>query len=384
MTKVLDAKDMQLREVNSYSAADVTSQLRPELAKVGAVTGSCERILEAVLAMDAKNSASMDGMACDIRTVLAAVESNAALTESQSSNLVRHLGSFGMIDVGSTYDIPTGISSIYRLLNEEIAPVFRSGAVVPIYGHASGAVDSNGAVTTVLEVASSGNAGIVFQNRASPAQALPRVPKAGFAAAQTQGGGSMGHVGGHMAAPAVPTSVVYEEDGILRVPAKYRELEKNYMRVPGPRQDSFVHQTPPTQATVQQQQFSVPPPPMKKMRFEGTTAVRSVFQPYAQPAQGSSVTRQGVVPQGHGQPAVFLPQQTFQPRSLFSMPPPPLHQSSVITQEGPVITQGGPVIPQGGPVITQGGPVNTQRPQVPTTNNPGASMYGGANGFYQA
>ena len=349
MTKALDAKDMQLREVNSYSAADVTSTLRPELAKVGAVNGTCEKILKAVQDLDAKYSASMGAMTTDIRTVLAAVESNAALTENQSNNIVRHLGSFGMVDVGSTYDIPSGISSIHRLLNEEIAPVFRSGEVLPIYGYAKGVVDSNGAVKTVVDVASSGN--IIFQNRVSPAQAT-------VAAGQTQGSGSFGQVGGHVPATDGPNPVVYKEDGILRVPAAYSEQERFYMRVPGPRPD-----TTPTQPITQQQQFSIPPPPMKRMRFEGTTAVRSVFQAYAQPTQGSSDTRQEVIHQSHGQREVLLPRQTFQPKSLFSMPPPPIQQSpSVISQRGQVMMS----------------------PQVPVTQNSVGPNRGGADLFYEA
>ena len=99
------------------------------------------------------------------------------------------------------------------------------------------------------------------------------------------------------------------------------------------------------------------------MRFEGTTAVRSVFQAYAQLTQGSSDTRQEVVHQSHGQREVLLPRQTFQPKSLFSVPPPPIQQSSsVISQRGQVMMS----------------------PQVPVTQNSVGPNRGGADVFYEA
>ena len=135
--------------------------------------------------------------------------------------------------------------------------------------------------------------------------------------------GSIPQSSGNFTAPSNLNSSVAIGDGILNVPDEYKFLEKNYLPVSG---GAFQNQSQQTPSGQQFGSYNVPPPPVKRMRLDGTNAVRSVFGPYAQPGNGYS--------QNHlGQQQVNLPslnqqQSSFQPKSLFSWPPPPLNQTS--------------------------------------------------------
>ena len=130
LTKEVDSKDMQLRELSSFSSSQIIDALKPELAKVNLLADQVRSLTETVNALDAKIATDIASVRTQVTDVVSQVDHNATLAKDQSNNIVRHLSTFGIVDVGASFDIPGSISSVYRILNEEIAPVFRAGHVV--------------------------------------------------------------------------------------------------------------------------------------------------------------------------------------------------------------------------------------------------------------
>ena len=102
MTKALDSKDMMLRDVNSFSSSQIVKDLKPELGKVAALAVNVDKILSDVAAMDVKFTSGLAAVKCDVLELGSQAENHAGLAESQSGNIVRHLTSLGMVDVGSS------------------------------------------------------------------------------------------------------------------------------------------------------------------------------------------------------------------------------------------------------------------------------------------
>ena len=96
--------------------------------KVLSVVGNPTLLLEEVNTFK-QVLADIDIVQSKLEHVSAAIESNATLSTKESLNLVRHLGTFGMVDTVSTFDMPPSISAIYRTINDDIAPAFKDGNV---------------------------------------------------------------------------------------------------------------------------------------------------------------------------------------------------------------------------------------------------------------
>ena len=290
--RLVDARDMQLRDSSSYSANDVLTGLKPTLAKM-------EKVMESCLARDIKFSADIGAVQSKLDDVRGAIESNATLATQESVNLVRHLGTFGMVDTGSTFDMPSAISAIYRTLNDDIAPAFKAGNV-----------------TTYVASQTPANPVEAFLMPSGNVAAGHPLP--GHKRAADGSGGAMAALhanqGPYWQSQSVPPPNI-GQDSLCGLPPQYRDVSVNYLG---------VQQTPPQHIPPQPQHYSVPPPPFKQMRYDGASVVRSVFQNYQQ--ANSDV---GSAPASAG------------PRNLFHGPPP-----APTTQNGPgsvaSSTQNGP------------------------------------------
>ena len=315
LMKEVDSKDIQLRELSTSSSSQIIDALKPNLDKVSLLVDQVGSLNETVKALEAKVTTDIATVRNRVDEVSSQVDHNATLAKDQSTNIVRHLSTFGIVDVGASFDIPGSISSVYRILNEEIAPTFRAGQVisqVSLYGQESS----------------------VNQVVAPPTTPASQLPTFGTT-------------------PPVPVTAATKGNGLL-VPPSNPELVKNYLplsnnlsrplgppsaqgskRQGPPQQQLGINQGTKVQGNPKQvdsfpggvhtQQYrtpspvysaasySVPPPPNKRIKVDkvGTSAVRSLFGPYSHPAQP---------------PQYYKPQQSTQvnqPNSLFSRPPPP-------------------------------------------------------------
>ena len=320
LTKEVDSKDMQLRELSSFSSSQIIDALKPELAKVNLLADQVRSLTETVNALDAKIATDIASVRTQVTDVVSQVDHNATLAKDQSNNIVRHLSTFGIVDVGASFDIPGSISSVYRILNEEIAPVFRAGHVVS-------------------QVSLYGQTGTINQVVAPPTTPASQLATFGTA-------------------PPVPAAAATKGNGLL-VPPSNPDLEKNYLplsnssRQLGPQSSlsgtkqlgpspQHVSTTPGPQASGNPRQsttfsggalaqqhttpspahphaYSAPPPPFKRTNVDrvGTSAVRSLFGPYSRPPP---------------QPAqYYTPQQSTlvnKARNMYQMPPPSLQQAN--------------------------------------------------------
>ena len=125
---------LKLREYQAYSASEVLEGLQPAMSNLGMFTTKLDKVLEVVRALDEKYTEKLSSLHVEIGELSAAIVNNAVKSGEHSDNIVRHLGTFGMIDVGSTFNIPNAIQSIYKMLSEDIATFFQSGLVEAVSG----------------------------------------------------------------------------------------------------------------------------------------------------------------------------------------------------------------------------------------------------------
>ena len=215
----------------------------------------------------------------------------------------------------TTFDIPGTVSDMYRILNAEIAPVFREGRILTETEYANAPPASSAPIHPVAT------------NPVTPA--VTTFVSGTIPAVSTPGPSVAGPVN------SVPVHVGNRGNGMLIVPEKYRQLQRNYLPVSGGAPKvPFGQQTPKQPHSTPLHMpptFTVPPPP-KRMCIEGTNAVRSLFGTYTQPDQTpplpySNSTNQNTQysqPQGtpngsqyHGNSSVYsrLPPPTHQPRT---------------------------------------------------------------------
>ena len=64
---------------------------------------SMEKVMESCLARDTKFSDDVGSIQSELHDARAAIESNATLSTNNSENVVRNLGTFGMVNTGSTF-----------------------------------------------------------------------------------------------------------------------------------------------------------------------------------------------------------------------------------------------------------------------------------------
>ena len=114
----LDASDMRNREHNSSSAAEVIAEVNPP-----------------VLSMSSKVDSllvTVDSLRKEVGDLADMVQTTDTVTKDGFTNIERHLSTFGMVDVGSSFDLPAAVTSIYRVLHEDILPTFQSGNVMSV------------------------------------------------------------------------------------------------------------------------------------------------------------------------------------------------------------------------------------------------------------
>ena len=89
LMKIIDARDMQLRDSSSYSAADVLAGLKPTKTRVDKAAVTC-------LALDEKFSNEIAKIRSELSGVLTAVETSADISAEWFDKVLKKLGSFGM------------------------------------------------------------------------------------------------------------------------------------------------------------------------------------------------------------------------------------------------------------------------------------------------
>ena len=134
LLRVVDANELKLCDYQAYSASEVLEGLQPAMSNLGMLMTKLDKVLEVVRTLDEKYTEKLSSLRVEIGELSAAIVNNAVKSGEHSDNIVRHLGTFGMIDVGSTFDIPNAIQSIYKMLSEDIAPVFQSSLVEAVSG----------------------------------------------------------------------------------------------------------------------------------------------------------------------------------------------------------------------------------------------------------
>ena len=217
---------------------------------------------------------------------------------------MKHLTSLGMVDVGSSFDIPAALRSMHRILDDEVAPVFRSGCV-SAYGPAQDdvGVGPHHVVHDVLL-----NSSVV--------SAASSVPPTSILQPSSQ----ISPVFSQTPAQMYQTGTGLKDNGILPTPPEFNTVRENYLGVHG---SGFgVQQTPPGFVNPAHP-YNVPPPPVKQVSVDDARAVKSVFQSYARCAPPKT----GVVT-GSTYSLPYPPQQHFLPRTLFPNPLPNPHVNS--------------------------------------------------------
>ena len=361
LMRVADANDMKLRECRSYSASDVLDGLRPTMATVGSLGKKLDAVMEVVRGLEMKFDTGMKSLHDELVDLAASVANYDELAVARSNNVINHLSSVGLISVGSTFDIPSALQSITRMLSDEIVPVFTSGRVQPVY-------DANAAVAATAAAGVGQHMAAGFNQTASTGT-VPVVPQDTpvVLATKRHQDGSAKVADATIAArarvdPSTLCTVATVDPafnaraGLLPTPVQYQHVERNYLRVNTSHNASlsgFTQQSP-AQVTPQKmvapgQQlsgFSAPPPPAKKAKddgsLSGTSAVRSMFQPYNQITPGASTTNSGyphhLIPstaaQGYSAhaPANYQSHATLQNGHFYSRPPPYDNAATTVIQ----------------------------------------------------
>ena len=305
LMRVADANDMKLREYKFFAASEVIEGLQPTMSRVDSLSKKLDKVLEVVHTLDLKFSHELSALRVELGELSASLTNCDELAVVRTNNIIRHLSSFGLVDVGSTFDIPSALQSIHKLLAEDIVPVFTSGRVQPVPYDDTAAMNplalgqQDYAGTTESATSQHSNVGNYVAPGAT--QATPAVT-----VKQHHDGSAM------VANPLVATKpvpppgslqttspVLRNQTGLLPTPVQYQDTERHYMQVPiSPSAANSAMVTPQKiMTTGQQHSFIVPPPPAKQARLDGylsgTDAVKSMFQPYNQVAQLASTAHIG-------------------------------------------------------------------------------------------
>ena len=79
--------------------------------------------------LDTKFSNEIASVRVEMGELSASITNNSEAAEQNTNQIVRHLGSFGLVATGSTFDIPQVLTSIHSMLSVDVVPVFRAGLV---------------------------------------------------------------------------------------------------------------------------------------------------------------------------------------------------------------------------------------------------------------
>ena len=353
LMKQLDAKEAQLREIQALSSKQVVEGLKPEMKKVQALDDKVGSVIEAIKALDEKSTNEAASVLSDIKDVASKVAQNTTAAQDQANSIVRHLGTFGLVDSGYSFNVPNYLNYIFRILNEEIAPVFRAGNVY--------AQDNNGQPLPPPVVGAPGQPlppsvpgqplppsvpghpltpsvpghPLPYPSAHAPAmhraylatQGIPHshvLPSPVPASIPTNAGNNVSNTaqlsapqslqrmanGPYHGPPAtVPVPAATTGNGLLQTPVKFQTMQQNYLPVAGvaPPPIATAPTLPSHRAVTPQDLGTFIGPPGKKQRTDGTNAVRSLFSNFSQQNYASQQPTQS---------------QQSNPSNLFTRPQP--------------------------------------------------------------
>jgi hypothetical protein len=339
LLRTSDAAELKLREFKAYSATEVITGLQPTMAKIESCVTKVASLLELVKGLDEKFVTEVASLRVVLTDLASDVANNAEISTQQSNNILRHLATFGIIDVGSSFNIPDALKEVHGMLKDEIVPVFTSGQICPV-GSAPVFVDSatGQVVPGALDVGGTqpgyghvgpggdGQFGNVTATHMGVTMAQPGVGQPNWAQGDHGSAPQSGFQGGQ--------GVFVSQGGLLPIPDVYRNTAVNFLGSLAPQNNvsySYAQASPmvtPSKTSQYQQHPSYPPPPpAKRFRQEvsasGTDAVKSMFQSYASPAKPPSmVGMPGAIIQGApvpppNQPSAYFPPQFQQSQALY-------------------------------------------------------------------
>ena len=340
LVQALDASDMKMRSLNQSSTTEVVGEVRSLAGKLDALIGQTS-------ARGEEMSSGVTSLRKELGDLNENVQMHATVNKDESANIVRHLGSFGMVDIGSTFNIPEAISSIYRILNDDILPTFKSGGVIPwvaqrgVAGNLLLPVGDPAVISGQMAQHSSAGFGGHSGSASSPAVMAPPM---GFTAWKRFSDGTIKQPIMQNTVPVVwntNSSVsqqpnVTQSGPLLSLPPQFQGVEQNYMGVQHPSNGGQfgVPQHTPPQGFQYVGQHPAPAPPVKSMQQIGcppaSGVIRRLFQPSA--------------PQ---MPAYYEPQQS----GSFAPPPPPLQPKPVVTITT-AVSEGFPDVVSHPPAVT--------------------------------
>ena len=129
LLKVADANEMKLREFKAYSASEVLEGMKPSLNTIASLSQKLNGVISAISNLDTKFSSEINSVRVEMGELSASISNNSEAAEQGSDKIVRHLGSFGLVNSGSTFDIPQALSSIHGMLSNDVVPIFKAGLV---------------------------------------------------------------------------------------------------------------------------------------------------------------------------------------------------------------------------------------------------------------
>ena len=262
-----DANELKLREFKAYSADEVVAGLRPTMVKIDAFLKQASSLTDLVKALDEKLETELTSVRARLSDVSGEVANSTEVGVQQAGNILRHLAAFGIVDLGSSFDIPAALKAVHAMLKDDIAPVFSSGRV---------SQDPN--PTLVYVDGSTGQ------------------PLSSGSSAPVIGMGSLATISQPSVSLGASTGFV-ATGGILDIPEAYRSTAVNFLgslapqnNVPAASSQGFPFGVVTPSKTSLGTDMSVPPPPPPKrskcdVSVSSTDAVRSLFQSFAPQSQ---------------------------------------------------------------------------------------------------
>ena len=283
LVQALDASDMKMRTMSQSSSTEVVSEVQSLSVKVDQLLGQAG-------ARDEQLSAGLSSLRKELGDLAEVVEVHDTARKDESCNIVRHLGSFGMIDVGSTYNLPEAVTSIYRMLHDDILPTFKSGGVVPWVAsgsdvgnlllqrdHPAVVASAAGQMAQYSSAGYVGNSGYISSPSVDPApMGFSTLKRYSDGTAKQPVVQATGHPMWSTSSPlsqqlyVTPDAAQGLPQGVplLPLPPQFKAVEKNYVRVHDASnvgQFGVLHHTP-TQGSHYVGQHTAPPPPVKSLQ----------------------------------------------------------------------------------------------------------------------
>ena len=109
MARMNDLAQKRLHEYNAYSAAEVAENIKPWFAPIKEVRNRMDRMEKSVMEMGIKMSV---GIRDGCQGVVDAVAKEEEGRKQENANLVQHLASRGLVNLGTSFDNPVALAEI--------------------------------------------------------------------------------------------------------------------------------------------------------------------------------------------------------------------------------------------------------------------------------